>query len=191
MKKKKTWSTLLSLIVTLSVLISYAGTVMADPVDPDQGNPSAQTEETGAQDPAEPTDPEEGDEQEESADPADSEKPEDPAGQEKQGNPDVAKAPAVRGVGDSNDSESQGTSGQGGEAEIGKAEYGGFEGSIEWNFKKGVITFTGSGSMDSGLGEDSFGWSALKNDVTSIVIGEGIELEVASISIGFVCILST
>lgn len=163
MKKKKTWSTLLSLIVTLSVLISYAGTVMADPVDPDQGNPSAQTEETGAQDPAEPADPEEGDEQEE------------------QGNPDVAKAPAVRGVGDSNDSEGQGesgqgTSGQGGEAEIGKAEeeYGGFEGNIEWHFKKGVITFTGSGSMESGFDEDGFTWSALKNDVTSIVISEGI-----------------
>ena len=142
MKKKKTWSTLLSLIVTLSVLISYAGTVMADPVDPDQGNPSAQTEETGAQDPAEPADPEEGDEKEESADQADSEKPEDPAGQEKQGNPDVAKAPAVRGVGDSNDAEGQGesgqgtagqgesgqgTSGQGGEAEISKEECGGYQ----------------------------------------------------------------
>ena len=189
MKKKKTWSTLLSLIVTLSVLISYAGTVMADPVDPDQGNPSAQTEETGAQDPAEPADPEEGDEKEESADQADSEKPEDPAGQEKQGNPDVAKAPAVRGVGDSNDAEGQGesgqgtagqgesgqgTSGQGGEAEISKEECGGYHGSINWNFKNGVITLTGSGSMDSGFSEGDFGWSDLKNDVTSIVIGEGI-----------------
>ena len=189
MKKKKTWSTLLSLIVTLSVLISYAGTVMADPVDPDQGNPSAQTEETGAQDPAEPADPEEGDEKEESADQADSEKPEDPAGQEKQGNPDVAKAPAVRGVGDSNDAEGQGesgqgtagqgesgqgTSGQGGEAEISKEECGGYHGSINWNFKNAVITLTGSGSMDSGFSEGDFGWSDLKNDVTSIVIGEGI-----------------
>ena len=50
--KKKTWSTLLSLIVTLSVLISYAGTVMADPADPEPGDTTAQTEQAGAEDPA-------------------------------------------------------------------------------------------------------------------------------------------
>ncbi len=52
MMKKKTWSTLLSLIVTLSVLISYAGTVMADPADPEPGDTTAQTEQAGAEDPA-------------------------------------------------------------------------------------------------------------------------------------------
>ena len=91
MMKKKTWSMLLSLIVTLSVLISYTGTVMADPVDPAQGDTTAQTEQAGPEDPADPEKP---------ADPA---KAEDPADTNDPAAPAQGEDPAAPAQGENNE----------------------------------------------------------------------------------------
>ena len=152
MIKRKTRSALLSIIVTLSILISCGGTVLADPVDPQQGDAGAQTEQAGPEDPADTKTPvEEGD----------SEKPAAPA---KSRNADS---------GDAGDSGSS-TTPVNGDPQDGPNTSGTFGNGFSWKFEEGKLTISGSGAMPDFAVGDAKPWADYATQIASIKINAGI-----------------
>ena len=152
MIKRKTRSALLSIIVTLSILISCGGTVLADPVDPQQGDAGAQTEQAGPEDPADTKTPvEEGD----------SEKPAAPA---KSRNADS---------GDTGDSGSS-TTPVNGDPQDGPNTSGTFGEGFSWKFEEGKLTISGSGAMPDFTESDVKPWADYIDNITSIEFNYGI-----------------
>lgn len=56
----------------------------------------------------------------------------------------------------------------------GNAGYSGTFGRVSWNFKDSVLTLAGDGEMYSKWEADDYPWYELRNDITKVVIKEGI-----------------
>ena len=185
MFKKKTWSTLLSLIVTLAVLISCTGTVMADPVDPEQGDKTAQTEQAEQADPAKSEDPADPEKPADPADAKDAAKAEDPADTNGDGDSaepanqksrSVSAEPAMGGEAANDGETGTGTTTDPNDpsTQISNENSGYFGDGLFWEVDYGTLTISGQGAMPDYISENSTPWYYCINTVEDIVIEEGI-----------------
>lgn len=162
MSKQKIKSTLLSLIVALSILISCGGTVLADPVDPQQDDKTAKTEQADPEDAAGSPDAvdsaDQGDAKDQAGakDPADAE---DPAGQKDPEKAAEQAEPAkVRGA-------------KGGDSASGTA----FGNGLYWSLtSSGDLTISGEGAMPNYTSTSGAPWANLTSSIFTITIETGI-----------------
>ena len=144
MFKQKTRSTLLSIIVALSILVSCGGSVLADPVDPQQGDTTANTEQAGPEDPADSKD---------SVDPADTKDPEN------QEEPEEPAEPAkVRGA-------------KSGDSASGDSFGNGLSWSLS---SAGELVISGEGAIPDYTSASGAPWADQTNEIITITIDEGI-----------------